>query len=134
MGNSESEVRKLHQVVPLGQFFFDCEEHLATAFSIGCLFCRILLYISTSLWFSFDCEENFATAFSIGCLLYITVSSWALINASFYLFGFQDCKSICVGGVCGVCVYVCVCVFNGPLQIILEFSSVEYVISFFLRL
>ena len=104
-GNSESEVRKLHQVVPLGQF-------------------------------SFDCEEHFATAFSIGCLLYITVSFWALINASSYLLGLQDCKSVCVCGVCGVwCVCVCVCVcFKGPLQIILEFSSVDYVISFLLRL
>ena len=104
-GNSESEVRKLYQVVPLGQF-------------------------------SFDCEEHFATAFSIGCLLYITVSFWALINASSYLFGLQDCKSVCVCGVCGVwCMSVCVCVcFKGPLQIILEFSSVDYVISFLLRL
>lgn len=80
-GNSESEVRKLYQVVPLGQF-------------------------------SFDCEEHFATAFSIGCLLYITVSFWALINASSYLFGLQDCKSVCVCGVwcvCVCCVCVCVC-------------------------
>ena len=39
----------------------------------------------------------------IGCLLYITVSFWVLINVSFYLFGLQDCKSVCVCGECGVC-------------------------------
>ena len=39
----------------------------------------------------------------IGCLLYITVSFWVLINVSSYLFGLQDCKSVCVCGECGVC-------------------------------
>ena len=80
MRNSESEVKKLYQVVPLGQFSFDCEEHFA-----GSL---------------------------IGCLLYIMVSFWVLINAPSYLFGIQDCKSVCVFGcvVCGVWCVVCVCV------------------------
>ena len=31
------------------------------------------------------------------------VSFWVLINVSSYLFGLQDCKSVCVCGECGVC-------------------------------